>query len=149
MGSGTPQIILLGGGNAADGAHSQSASYTSGSSAGQVSVALDTASDTGVKGDNRTNFPTPTFDVTVNQAGTIAVDYKGDGTATASQTVSAGGTYPFTAPTLPDGTYNATATFTPSGGTAISAKVSYVIDTVAPTLRRGPAPPKGRYTRAR
>ncbi len=117
MGSGTPQIILLGSGNAPDTAHSQSATYTSGSSAGQVSVALDAASDTGVKGDNRTNLPTPTFDVTVNQAGTIAVDYKGDGTATASQSVSSGGTYQFTAPTLGDGSYNATATFTPSGGT--------------------------------
>ena len=47
----------------------------------------------GRKGDDLTNDTTPTFDVTVNEAGLIQVDFKGDGTSTASQTVTAAGTY--------------------------------------------------------
>ena len=70
--------------------------------AGQVSIALDPASDLGVPGDNLTSLNTPTYDVTVNQAGVIKVDYRGDGVDTSTQTVNAAGVYTFTAPTLLD-----------------------------------------------
>ena len=70
---------------------------------GQVSIVLDPGSDSGVQGDDLTNDTTPTFDVTVNEGGSIQIDYKGDGTSTASQTVTAAGEYSFTSPALADG----------------------------------------------
>ncbi len=105
---------------------------------GQVSIILDPASDSGVQGDNLTNDSTPTFDVTVNEAGTIVVDFKGDGTATSTQFVAGAGTNTFTAPFLADGTYRTTATFTPTGGTAVSANVTITIDTQGPAVILGP-----------
>ncbi len=115
---------------------------------GQVSIALDPGSDSGVKGDDLTNVTTPTFDVTVNEAGTILVDYKGDGTATATLAVSAAGTYQFTAPTLADGTYTTKATFTPTAESAVTGNVTITIDTKAPTLLTGSALENGPlYTR--
>ena len=101
---------------------------------GQASIVLDPGSDSGVKGDDLTNVTTPTFDVTVNEAGTILVDYKGDGTATATQTVSAAGTYQFTAPMLAAGTYTTKATFTPTAEPAVTSNVTTTIDTTAPTV---------------
>ena len=77
----------------------------------QVSVVLDPASDSGAPDHpGFTNDTTPTFDVRVNQAGTITVDF--DGNPAHDQTVAvAAGTYQFTAPGLADGAYTATATF--------------------------------------
>ncbi len=110
--SGPSQLVLLGSGVAPDVASSSTVTVTSGSSQpGQASIALDPASDTGVKGDGKTDLKTPTFDVTVNEAGTIVVDYKGDGTTTATMTVSAAGEYTLTAPSLPDGMYTAEGPF--------------------------------------
>ena len=74
----------------------------------------------------------------------IQVDYKGDGSSTASQTVAAAGQYSFTSPALPDGSYTAKVTFTPSdGGAAVAASVGYTIDTKAPTLVPGASTAQG------
>ena len=74
----------------------------------QVAIALDPASDSGASNhDGLTKVTRPTFDVQVNQAGTIGVDFNGDGTTDATLSVSLPGTYQFTAPTLANGTYTA------------------------------------------
>ena len=83
----------------------------------------------------------------MNQAGTITVDYKGNGSSTATRAVAAAGTYQFTAPGLADGTYTTTAKFTPSGGTAVSASLTFTVDTQAPTLRAGAAAQGPLFTR--
>ncbi len=146
--SGTPQLVLLGGGTAPDVTNSATITVTAvGSLRGQVSLGLDAGSDSGTKGDGRTNVAAPTFDVTVNQAGTITVDYKGNGSSTATRAVAAAGTYQFTAPGLADGTYTTTAKFTPSGGTAVSASLTFTVDTQAPTLRAGAAAQGPLFTR--
>src|SRR6516165_10833404 len=57
--SGTPQFVLLGSGVAPDVTSRQSVTVVSGSVLpGQVSIALDPASDSGVKGDGLTDVTT-------------------------------------------------------------------------------------------
>ncbi|HOX38491.1 MAG TPA: FG-GAP-like repeat-containing protein [Candidatus Brocadiia bacterium] len=68
-----------------------------------VSIDLQAASDSGASNsDNITNDSTPTFDVTVNRAGTIEIDWDGNGTTDDLLEASAAGTYEFTAE-LPNG----------------------------------------------
>ena len=136
--SGPSQLVLLGSGVAPDVANSATTTVTSGTTLpGQASVILDPGSDSGVSGDDITNDTTPTFDVTVNEGGLIQVDFKGDGTSTTSQSVTAAGTYSFTSPSLANGSYTAKVTFTPTLGAAATASVSYTIDTTTPTLVPG------------
>ena len=142
--SGPAQIVLLGSGVAPDVANSATTTVVSGSTLpGQVSIVLDSGSDSGVQGDDLTNDTTPTFDVTVNEAGSIQVDYKGDGSSSVSLSVAAAGQYSFTSPTLADGSYTAKVTFTPSGGSAVTTSVVYTIDTKAPTLVAGSSTAQG------
>ncbi len=143
--SGPAQLVLLGSGVAPDVANSATKTVVSGNiTPGQVSVVLDPGSDSGVKGDDLTNDTTPTFDVTVNEAGVIQIDYKGDGSSTATQTVTGAGQYSLTSPALADGNYTAKVTFTPSdGSTAVSASVGFTIDTKAPTLVPGSSSAQG------
>ncbi len=47
----------------------------------------------------------PTFEVTVNLAGSISIDYDGDNNADATLDAATPGTYSFTADPLQDGTY--------------------------------------------
>ncbi len=147
--SGPSQFVLLGSGMAPDTTNQVSTTVVSGSSVpGQVSVALDLSSDSGVKGDDLTNVNTPTFDVTVNEPGTITIDYKGDGTSTATLGVAAAGTYTFSAPVLAPTSYTAKVSFTPTTGAAASATLNYAIDTTPPKLVTGPVSEKGPlYTR--
>ena len=78
--SGPAQLVLLGSGVAPDVANTGTATVISGNvTPGQVSIALDPGSDSGIKGDDLTNDTTPTFDITVNEPGVIQVDYKGNG----------------------------------------------------------------------
>ncbi len=101
-----------------------------------VSVRLQAASDTGVSNsDGLTQLVRPTFDVTVNELGSIAVDFDGDGQTVATQDVSAAGTYTFTPPfDLTDGLHPVTATFTvPVVGSA-TAMQDITIDTHSPTV---------------
>ena len=72
--------------------------------------------------------------MTVNESGLIQVDFKGDGTSTTSQSVTAAGQYPFTSSDLSNGSFTAKVTFMPTSGAAASASVSYTIDTTAPAL---------------
>ncbi len=100
-----------------------------------VSVSLDPASDSGLPnhpGD--THVTTPTFDFQVNQAGTLAVDFDGNGTTDATLSVPAAGTYQLTAPNLADGTYTALATFRASTGVSSQNSTTYTIDTVPPSV---------------
>ena len=65
----------------------------------------------------------------MNQAGTITIDFDGNAAHDQSLTVSAAGTYQFTAPTLANGPYTAKATFTAGlAGTAMNT-TDYAIDT--------------------
>ncbi|MFI5453930.1 MAG: Ig-like domain-containing protein [Isosphaerales bacterium] len=98
-----------------------------------VSVALDPASDSGASNhDGITNVTNPTFDVQVNQAGTIGIDFDGNGTIDATMSVQVGGTYQLTAPTLANGTYSAAATFISALGGTSQSSTTYTIDTVGP-----------------
>ncbi len=142
--TGPSQLVLLGSGVAPDVANSSTTTVVSGSTLpGQAGIVLDPASDSGVQGDDLTNDTTPTFDVTVNEAGVIQVDYKGDRSSTASLSVTAAGQYSFTSPALADGSYTAKVTFTPGGGSAVTASVGYTIDTKAPTLVPGSSTAQG------
>src|SRR5205823_5803209 len=101
----------------------------------QVVVSLDPASDTGVSNsDGLTNDTTPTFDVQVNQAGTITVDYEGNGTVIGSLYAPAAGTYQLTAPTLPAGTYTASANFFALTGPPGQRATTYTLDTTGPRV---------------
>jgi hypothetical protein len=99
-----------------------------------ATVSLDPASDSGASNhDGLTNVTKPTFDVAVNQAGTIGIDFDGNGTTDATQTVSLAGTYQFTEPTaLANGTYTAAVSFTAATGLATQATTTYTIDTAGP-----------------
>jgi hypothetical protein len=101
-----------------------------GAPAPTVSVILDPASDSGASNhDGITNITTLVFDVQVNEAGTIKIDFDGNSAHDQTLVVSAAGTYSFTSPTLTDATYTATATF--DAGLAGTAKgtTTYTINT--------------------
>jgi hypothetical protein len=103
-----------------------------------LDLSLDPASDTGAsQTDNLTNLKTPTFVVKVNQAGTITMDFDGNGTTDSTRVVSAAGAYSFTSMALADGTYAAKATFVPAVGAPVNKSISVTIDTTP--LRLVPA----------
>ena len=93
-----------------------------------VAVDLQAASDTGIlNDDNITADTTPTFDVTVDAAGTIDIDWEDDAAVDLSAPVGAAGTYQFTpAAPLADGVYPVAVTFG-----AESAGLPTTIDTQA------------------
>ena len=98
-----------------------------------VVVSLDQASDSGeFNNDGITNVTKPTFDVQVNQAGTIGVDFDGNGTIDASLSVQLAGMYQFTAPTLAAGTYTEKTSFTSASGGTAQASTPYTIVTDGP-----------------
>jgi hypothetical protein len=100
-----------------------------------VAISLDAGSNSGAPDHpGYTNDTTPTFDVQVNQAGTITVDFDGNAAHDQTQTVSAAGTYQFTAPTLANGSYTATASFNAGAAGHPQNTTGYVIDTVAPQV---------------
>jgi hypothetical protein len=123
-------------GNALGGGHDSVTVVTLGAVPAHSSIVLEAASDSGVShSDGITNVTTPTFDVTVNKAGQIQVDFGGGNVSTLN--VTGAGIYPFTAPKLSDGTYTITATFTPLTGSAAQASTSVTILTQAPQLLAG------------
>jgi hypothetical protein len=101
-----------------------------------ATLSIDPASDSGAPNHpGFTNVTNPTFDVQVNQAGTISLDFESNGQFVASQSVSGTGTYQLTVPSsLPDGTYTATAIFTAATGLTAQGSATYTIDTVPPTV---------------
>ncbi|GEM_PF-1625519 len=59
-----------------------------------VTIDLQPGSDSGASDtDNITNDNTPTYDITVNESGTIEVDYDGDGTPETTMVLDSAGTY--------------------------------------------------------
>ncbi len=101
--------------------------------AAQASVSLDPASDSGVPNHpGFTNITAPTFDMQVNQGGTINVDFDGNAAHDQSVSVPSAGTYHFKAPALEDGTYTATATFVSATGGTVVSTTAYTIDTTHP-----------------
>ena len=101
---------------------------------GQVSIVLDPASDSeSTKTGHLTNVTTPTFDVTVNNPGSIELDV--DGTPVTTQPVAAAGIVPITlTAALADGQHTIKAIFTPSTGTAVQASITVTIDTTPPQI---------------
>ena len=103
-----------------------------------VALDLQSGSDSGVSNtDNITNDNTPTYDITVNQSGTIFVDFDGDNVDDFTQAVTAG-TVPVTSTLLADNTYLAKVTFD-NGSSQVVDTLSVTIDTQAPTLLAGAA----------
>ncbi len=103
--------------------------------AATVSVALDPGSDSGAPNHSGfTNDSTPTFNVQVNQAGTITMKFDAVPAHDQSLVVTAAGTYSFT-PTaaLTDGGKTAQATFNAGLAGAPASTQAYTIDTVRPT----------------
>ena len=141
--SGPSQLVLLGSGVVPDSTSSASTTVVSGGSApGTVSVALDPASDSGVKGDDLTNVTTPTFDVTINEAGSIELEV--DGTAVATQAETAAGVFTIAVTqALADGPHTITAIFTPTAGAAVQAGLTVTIDTEHPSVVQGPSSEQG------
>ncbi len=100
-----------------------------------LAVALQAASDTGVSSaDNITSDNTPTYDVTVDAAGSIQIDWENDATIDIIGIVGGAGTYSFTpASTLPDASYPVAVTFGLD-----SATCPTTIDTAAPSTPGAP-----------
>ena len=70
--------------------------------------------------------------MTVNQAGSINVDFDGIPAHDQSLSVLTAGTYTFTAPTLAAGSYTVTAIFQSSAGGSTQATLPYTIETARP-----------------
>ncbi len=109
-----------------------------------VSLKLAALSDTGISNSDRiTNDATPTFEVTVSQAGTLSIDLNGDGQAdpvdfgygnTTSFSVPSAGVYTFTTPSLSDGSHVISARFAPLSEPAATDTLAVVIDTLGPKI---------------
>ncbi|HEY4634688.1 MAG TPA: CARDB domain-containing protein, partial [Candidatus Limnocylindrales bacterium] len=96
-----------------------------------VVITLQPGSDLGASStDHLTSDATPTFNVVVNRAGSVSVDFDGDGSADQTQVAAQAGTLVFTSPPLPDGQRQVVATFTPTTGDPVSDSVLLTIDTV-------------------
>ncbi len=116
----------------------------------QVAVNLDPGSDSGLPNyPGITNITDPTFDVQVNQAGTIEMDFQGNGTINATLSVPVAGTYQFTSPTLANGTYTATATFESATGGTSTSSTTYTINTLGPYVTTMSPEWHGRHQRVR
>jgi hypothetical protein len=105
-----------------------------------VTIDLQAASDSGVSDeDNITKDSTPTYNVTVNYAGSIALDYDGDARAEETRFVFFPGTYSFTPDSpLADGgfvDYPVEVTFVASGIGVAYDRNPTTIDTRAPLVR--------------
>jgi RHS repeat-associated protein len=103
--------------------------------AAQTTVQLDPASDSGAPDHPAyTNVTTPTFDVQVNQAGTITLDYESNGQYVSTMSVQTAGIYKLTAPALTDGSYTATVAFASTSAGTAQSTTTYTIDTVGPNV---------------
>jgi FG-GAP-like repeat/Bacterial Ig-like domain len=100
-----------------------------------MEASLRGSSDSGPASDDGvTNDSTPTFDVSVNQAGALHVDWDGDGEIDFDLLIGAAGVNQVTPDgVLPDGEYAVRFSFVAGGGTAIS-EVPITIDLVGPVV---------------
>ncbi len=100
-----------------------------------VSLTLDSNSDSGAPAHpGYTNITAPTFDVQVNQAGVITMDFNGNSSQDQTLTVTAAGTYRFTSPPLVNGSGLATATFNAGNSGSAQSTYDYAIDTGTPQV---------------
>ena len=101
----------------------------------QLSAVIDPASDTGAPDHSGyTNIQTPSFDLQVNEAGTITVDFDGIPVHDQTLNVYAAGTYTFTAPTLSAGSYTLSAIFHANGANSVEATVPFTVETARPYI---------------
>ncbi len=107
---------------------------------GTITLDLVVDSDTGVSPtDNITADATPTFQVTVNKAGSVALDFDNDGAVDGTIDASAAGTYSITPSELADGPRPVRATFTPLLGSVAQATLNVTVDTLSPLVLPGQA----------
>ncbi|WP_203546973.1 Ig-like domain-containing protein [Roseiconus lacunae] len=107
-------------------------------SAASVSVTLAAESDSGISSsDGITNIATPTFEVTVNQIGTIGFDFDRNGVPEQSVFASQPGIYSFTHSINNDGSHSPQVIFHPAYGNRLIRSTSLILDRVAPTLPDG------------
>ena len=102
-----------------------------------LDVDLQADSDTGISDtDNLTADSTPTFDVTVSEAGRIRVDYDGDGVFGDWQVLSTGGTFELTPDAeLADELRDVAIQFEPvSESEIVTAELAVTIDTFGPAV---------------
>jgi len=107
---------------------------------GSIQLDLEAASDTGVSSsDNFTSRTTVVFDVTVNQAGQVKIDYTGDGLWDMRQNFNAAGTYQMTASGLREGHRTVTARLLPVAATSSAlTTLDLTVDSTAPHLMTNP-----------
>ena len=131
----TIQADYTGAGSYANSADSSHTLTVNAAPSATVSVTLDSGSDSGAPDyPGYTNDTTPTFDVQVNQAGKITMDFDGDSALDQTLTVTAAGTYQFTAPSLSDDPYTATASFDAGLAGTPQSQAAYTIDTATPSV---------------
>ncbi|HNQ90059.1 MAG TPA: Ig-like domain-containing protein, partial [Verrucomicrobiota bacterium] len=138
------QVIIKAGGGVRDaagnaigaGSDTMSAVMAVEGSAAWVDLDLKAASDSGVLADdNLTNVVRPEFTVTVNKAGTLALDYDGDGTMDETLPVAEAGVYSLTAVVdLPEGLRSVKAEFTPWVGARVQSVLPVLVDVTGPTV---------------
>ncbi|MCY2987758.1 MAG: Ig-like domain-containing protein [Planctomycetota bacterium] len=105
-----------------------------------IVISLNSADDSGrSNSDSITNVAAPRFEVTVDNSGSIGVDFNGDGTSDVQRSISAPGVYEFSSPTLADGQHTITASITPLVGNKATASTQVTIDTLGPRLLSGPS----------
>ena len=106
---------------------------------GAIALELHPDSDSGVSdSDLLTNDDTPTFVVTVLQAGTLSVDFDEDAQPEFEEAVTAG-VYEYTSPAaLADGLRTVSAALAVPLIGSVSKSVTIEVDTTAPSLRPGP-----------
>ncbi|NQT21277.1 MAG: PKD domain-containing protein, partial [Planctomycetes bacterium] len=129
--NGTTSIQDLAGNKLLGGDHEEALPLETGPAT--VALDLDATTDTGASSDDDlTNQTELLFNVTVNKAGRIGIDFDGESGEDAAQLVSAAGTYQFTSPALADGLHNAGATLDPPAGAQATDALPVTIDTAGP-----------------
>ncbi len=127
-------------GNALNDGADEVSSFTVDALAPSVIVDLQASSDSGLSdSDNITSDTTPAYDVTVNEPGTIEIDWDGDLSVDETYVVGAGGTYPY-APgsALTGGYYPVSVKFTDTAGNEATGDDPTTIDTQAPDVPDAP-----------
>ncbi|MCP5518603.1 MAG: Ig-like domain-containing protein, partial [Verrucomicrobiales bacterium] len=105
-----------------------------------ITLDLLATSDSGASDrDELTNDATPTLAVDVNKAGWVELDVDGDLVADHTSWATGPGTFEFTAATLTDGDYTATAWLTPAVGSPVNSSLGLTIDTQGPFVLPGAA----------
>lgn len=127
-------------GNLLNGGVDQQLDFTVDTMGPAITADLQAASDSGVSSsDNVTNIAQPTWRITINEPGILAVDWDWNGTNDKEIACPAVGTYSLSPDvTLTDGDWNVTMHFTDSALNLASDTDPTVIDTTAPAVPPAP-----------